>query len=54
MWNAGHQPAIARWRITPALRTMEMFRFIERGTAGPRALRMLWTYRAEFRIGPVR
>lgn len=54
MWNGGAEPARARWRITPPLRTLEMFRFIDRGTALPRALRMLWAFRREFRIGRVR
>jgi quercetin dioxygenase-like cupin family protein len=33
MWNAGDEPARASWRVTPALRTEEMFRTIAAGGA---------------------
>lgn len=51
MWNAGDMPARARWRVSPALRTEEMFRYIERGMSPLRGLRMLFTFRHEFRLG---
>lgn len=51
MWNGGPDPARASWRVTPALRTEEMFRYIERGLSPMRGARMLWTFRHEFRIG---
>ncbi|WP_109474437.1 cupin domain-containing protein [Ornithinimicrobium cavernae] len=50
MWNAGPETARASWRVTPALRSLEQFRFIAGGTGPPRALRMLWTFRHEFRL----
>jgi uncharacterized cupin superfamily protein len=31
MWNAGDEPVRATWRVTPALRTEEMFRTIAGG-----------------------
>lgn len=37
MWNAGSEPARASWRITPALRTEEMFRSVEHGSSHTRA-----------------
>ncbi|WP_168217973.1 cupin domain-containing protein [Occultella kanbiaonis] len=52
MWNAGPGQARASWRITPPQRTLEQFRFMAQGTALPRAVRMLWAFRHEFRIGP--
>ena len=51
MWNAGSAPARASWRVTPALRTEEMFRFIDHGMSRLRGMRMLWTFRHEFRLG---
>ena len=51
MWNAGPDVARATWRITPPQRSEEMFRFIERGTRGLRGLRLLWTFRDEYRFG---
>lgn len=54
MWNAGSAPVRATWRVTPALRTEEMFRYIDRGMSPLRGLRMLWTFRREFRLGSPR
>lgn len=51
MWNAGSAPVRAIWRVTPALRTEEMFRYIDRGMSPLRGLRMLWLFRNEFRLG---
>lgn len=50
MWNAGDVPARARWRVTPALRTEEMFRYIERGMSPLRSVGMLFRFRHEFRL----
>ena len=33
MWNAGEEPARARWEVRPALRTQEMFAAIDRSRA---------------------
>lgn len=54
MWNAGSAQAMASWRVTPPLRTEEMFRFIDRGMSPLRSVRMLWTFRNEFRLGKPR
>lgn len=51
MWNAGPEPARASWRVTPALRTEGMFRFIDRGMSPLRGVRLLWVFRREFRLG---
>lgn len=51
MWNAGAEPARASWRVTPAQRTEEMFRYIDRGMSPLRGLWMLWAFRHEYRIG---
>jgi quercetin dioxygenase-like cupin family protein len=51
MWNAGPEPARALWRVSPALRTEEMFRFIDRGMSPIRGVQLLWTFRHEFRLG---
>jgi len=51
MWNAGPEVARASWRVSPALRTEAMFRFIEGGMSPIRSVRMLWTFRHEFRLG---
>lgn len=51
MWNAGSGQARATWRVTPALRTEEMFRYIDRGMSPVRGLWMLWAFRHEYRIG---
>lgn len=53
MWNAGSVPAKATWRVTPARRTEEMFRYIDAGLSPVRTIRMLWTFRKEFRV-PIR
>lgn len=53
MWNAGPAPCHASWRVTPPQRTEEMLR-----TAGSvkwlGRVRMLWTYRNEYRLGSPR
>ncbi|MPZ99755.1 MAG: cupin domain-containing protein [Dehalococcoidia bacterium] len=51
MWNAGSAFCRARWRITPAHRTEEMFRAIDRKPGKLGMLRMLWTFRNEYRLG---
>ncbi|USQ80649.1 cupin domain-containing protein [Ornithinimicrobium faecis] len=50
MWSAGPNGARATWTITPALRTLDLFRYIAGGTKLPRALRMLWRFRHEYRL----
>lgn len=54
MWNAGSETARATWRVSPALRTEEMFRSAERGRSPLRALKLLWTFRHEYRLGKPR
>lgn len=51
MWNGGAEVAKARWRISPALRTEEMFRFIDAGLTPWRSVRLLVAFRDEFRLG---
>lgn len=51
MWNAGPDPVMATWLVTPARRTEEMLRFIAGGTGGLRGARLLTTFRHEFRLG---
>jgi quercetin dioxygenase-like cupin family protein len=46
MWNASDAPARASWRVTPALKTEEMFRTIARGGVED----FLERYSAEFRL----
>ena len=53
MWNAGGVTCRARWRITPARRTEEMFRYIDAGLSPVRTVRLLWRFRHEFRV-PIR
>lgn len=48
MWNAGDAPARATWRVTPALRTLEMFETI----AGGGVPDFLERFSAEFRLAP--
>ncbi|MGH3433397.1 MAG: cupin domain-containing protein [Thermocrispum sp.] len=50
MWNAGEQTARATWRVTPALRTEQMLRFIGEGMSPPRVATLLWRYRDEYRL----
>jgi quercetin dioxygenase-like cupin family protein len=55
MWNAGEHGCTARWVVTPALRTAEMFRTIERSRSRlGTAARLLISHRAEFRFGAPR
>lgn len=51
MWNASPALARASWVVTPAGRTEEMFRFMAGGTGGLRGVRLLATFRNEFRLG---
>ena len=51
MWNPGPEAATATWRITPALRTEQMFRYMEQGVGGIRGLVLLAKFRDEFRFG---
>lgn len=53
MWNAGAAPCRASWRVTPAQRTEEMFRAVER-SRGLGKVRLIWTFRNEFRLGSPR
>lgn len=50
MWNAGEAPTRATWQVTPALRTVEMFRVIDAGPSAVGLARMLWAFRHEFRL----
>jgi quercetin dioxygenase-like cupin family protein len=63
MWNADQAPARARWRISPAEQTLVMFQTLDRAEQADGRSRlatnlgrlgMLWRFRREFRIGPVR
>jgi quercetin dioxygenase-like cupin family protein len=54
MWNAGTAPCSATWRVTPARRTEEMFRTIDAGLGPLDKVRLLWTFRHEFRLGSPR
>lgn len=49
MWNAGPDTAKASWRVTPALRTEEMFRFIGDGLSPARIPVLLVKFRNEYR-----
>lgn len=49
MWNATSRPARATWRVTPGLRTEEMFRYIGDGLSPARVATMLWRFRDEYR-----
>lgn len=50
MWNAGPEPATARWRVTPAMRTLEMFRVLDGRPSGLGKILMLLKFRNEFRL----
>ncbi|MGH3367175.1 MAG: cupin domain-containing protein [Nocardioidaceae bacterium] len=50
MWNAGPEPTLASWRISPRMRTEEMFQFIDHGLSPRRIATLLWTFRCEFRL----
>ncbi len=54
MWNPGTKETRATWVVTPAGRTEEMFRSMEKGMSPLRALPALWRFRHEMRLGPVR
>lgn len=52
MWNAGSTTTVrAAWSITPAKRSEQMFRYIDRGMGGLRGIVMLMKFRHEFRLG---
>lgn len=51
MWNATTSTTTATWEITPALRTVDMFRFMAAGLGGIRRFALLVWFRDEFRIG---
>ncbi|GAB4001131.1 hypothetical protein GCM10029992_35610 [Glycomyces albus] len=51
MWNAAASTTTATWKITPALRTVDMFRFMSGGLGGIRKVLLLVKFRDEFRIG---
>lgn len=51
MWNESSPSTRATWRVTPALRTEEMFRFMDAGLSPLRMARLLWTFRKEYRLG---
>ena len=51
MWNDGDVPVRATWVISPALRTEQMLRYIAGGMSPPRSIRMLLSFRHEFRLG---
>lgn len=51
MWSASPDRTRATWRVTPRLRTEELFRFIDGGTSPIRVARMLWEFRNEYRLG---
>lgn len=50
MWNPSSGRTRARWRVTPRLRTEEMFRYIHNGTSPLRTIAMLRIYRNEFHL----
>lgn len=54
MWNAGPDRVSATWTVTPALRTEEMFRYIDQGLGGLRKVALLLKFRNEFRLGSPR
>lgn len=49
MWNAGDATVRATWRVTPAMRTEEMFRYIAEGLSPKRIATVLWRFRDEYR-----
>lgn len=51
MWNTGPDTARASWRVTPRLRTEEMFRFMDQGMSPLRIATLLWRFRHEYRLG---
>ncbi|GAB3406360.1 cupin domain-containing protein [Flindersiella endophytica] len=50
MWNAGPEIARALWHVTPAMRTKEMFEYMDHGLPPQRAIRLLWRFRREYRL----
>ncbi|MFW6599293.1 cupin domain-containing protein [Propionibacteriaceae bacterium Y2011] len=51
MWNPSDRPTRASWRVSPGMRTEEMFRFIDAGLGPLRSVAMLVRFRREFRLG---
>ena len=54
MWNAGAEPCRATWRVTPAQRTLELFRTMGSGPSAVGKAAALWRFRREFRLGSPR
>ena len=54
MWNAGPGDVSATWTVTPALRTEEMFRYIDAGLGVVRKVGLLIKFRDVFRLGSPR
>jgi hypothetical protein len=50
MWNAGPGTARALWHVMPAMRTKEMFEYMDQGRSPARAVGMLWRFRNEYRL----
>jgi len=50
MWNAGAGPCRATWRVTPAQRTLELFRTMGEGPSLVGKVAVLWRFRREFRL----
>lgn len=50
MWNPGPGTARALWHITPAMRTKELFEYMDQGLPPLRVIRMLWRFRDEYRL----
>ena len=51
MWNAGPDRCRASWRVTPAQRTEEMFRFLATGPGPLGKASLVWRFRNELRLG---
>lgn len=50
MWNSETEEATASWQIKPALKTEQMFRYIDAGMSLPRSIALLIRFRDEFRL----
>jgi quercetin dioxygenase-like cupin family protein len=51
MWNAGPNLCRASWRVTPAQRTEEMFRFLASDPGALAKASLVWRFRHELRLG---
>jgi len=51
MWNAGTESCLATWRVTPAQRTLELFRTMGARPSAVGKAAALWRFRREFRLG---